>query len=181
MRSTREVAGTRGYRAVPARYGAGNERAARALIRATATALHGCHHFQWCGVEVPGTTRPADPWAKPPLEVVAPMLAVDARAKCSRFALVIALVIAPRRKRPAGDRRSLHSCAKEAPENSMKPRSGADDDALIDTASSSRPSSLRESQSNREQHDEDAENTDRDCHHRAGSASQPRESKCGNA
>ena len=35
----------------------GDERAARALNRATATALHGCHHFQWCGVGVSGTAR----------------------------------------------------------------------------------------------------------------------------
>jgi hypothetical protein len=43
-------------------------------------------------------TRHADTRAKPPLEVVAPMWAVDPRATCSRFALVIA----PKRKRPAG-------------------------------------------------------------------------------
>jgi hypothetical protein len=43
-------------------------------------------------------TRHADTRAKPPLEVVAPMWAVDPRATCSHFALVIA----PKRKRPAG-------------------------------------------------------------------------------
>jgi hypothetical protein len=44
------------------------------------------------------TARRADTRAKPQLEVVAPMLAVDPRATCSRFALVIAT----KRKRPAG-------------------------------------------------------------------------------
>ena len=52
----------------------GDERAARALNRATATTLHGCHHFQWCGVGVLWNTRPADTRAKPPLEVVAPVV-----------------------------------------------------------------------------------------------------------
>jgi hypothetical protein len=55
----------------------GDERAARAQNHPTATALHGCHHFEWCGIDVPKPARRADTHTKPPLEVVAPVLAVD--------------------------------------------------------------------------------------------------------
>ena len=52
----------------------GDERAARARNHSTATALHGCHYFEWCGVDVAKTARRADTHTKPPLEVVAPVV-----------------------------------------------------------------------------------------------------------
>jgi hypothetical protein len=54
-----------------------DERAARARNHPTATAFHGCHRFQRCGVGVRANKRRADVCTKPPLEVVAPVLAVD--------------------------------------------------------------------------------------------------------
>jgi hypothetical protein len=51
------------------------------------TAFHGCHHFQWCGVDEAETTRRADTRADPPLEVVPPILAVDPDIARSGFAL----------------------------------------------------------------------------------------------
>ena len=64
------------------------ERAARAPNHPTATAFHGCHRFQRCGVGVRTNKRRADACAKPPLEVVAPVLAVDsdgsALGRCAR-------------------------------------------------------------------------------------------------
>jgi hypothetical protein len=48
------------------------------------------HHWKWCGVDVPKPTRRADTHAKPPLEVVAPVLAVDSDTSCSGFALALA-------------------------------------------------------------------------------------------
>ena len=64
------------------------ERAARARNHPTATAFHGCHRFQRCGVGVRTNKRGADVCTKPPLEVVAPILAVDsdgsALGRCPR-------------------------------------------------------------------------------------------------
>jgi hypothetical protein len=54
----------------------GDERAARARNHPTATALHGCHHFEWCGVDVAKTARRAETRAKPLLEVVEPIWTV---------------------------------------------------------------------------------------------------------
>jgi hypothetical protein len=51
------------------------------------TAFHGCHHFQWCGVDLAYNGHRLGTCAEPPLEVVPPILAVDPGVSGSGCAL----------------------------------------------------------------------------------------------
>ena len=87
------------------------ERAARALNHPTATAFHGCHRFQRCGGGLRANRRRADVCTKPPLEVVAPVLAVDSDGS--------ALGLCPRRRhrpRPRQRPRRARSASAEPPD-----------------------------------------------------------------